>query len=295
MPVTNSKIEWTNSTWNPVTGCTKVSPGCDHCYAETLTERFHGKGSFAEVKLHPDRLDSPLRWRKPRHVFVNSMSDLFHKDVPDEFIARVWAVMAATPQHQYQILTKRHGRMRSLLSDAAFHGEVAGMTSALAIQGVLPGTGFAGRTVLPNVWGGVSVEDQKHAELRIPALVDTLLAVRFLSCEPLIAPVDLSVVRMRSGTLPIAPLESHYDQNTGLGDRPISWVIVGGESGPGARWCDPEWIRRIVDDCQRAGVSVFVKQLGSVWARQNGGDGKGGDPAVWPEDLRVREFQGVSG
>jgi protein gp37 len=192
MTVTRSKIEWCDSTWNPTTGCTKVSSGCDICYAEKITERFHGKGSFAEVKLHHDRIDAPLRWRKPRRVFVNSMSDLFHDKVPDEFIARVWAVMAATPKHTYQILTKRHGRMRALLNDDAFHGEVAGMASALAITGELPSTGFAGRSVLPNVWLGVSVEDQKRADLRIPALLDTPAAVRFLSCEPLIGSVDLA-------------------------------------------------------------------------------------------------------
>jgi protein gp37 len=285
----NSKIEWTDSTWNVVTGCTKVSPGYDNCYAETLTERFHGKGSFAEVKLHHDRLKAPLRWRKPRRVFVNSMSDLFHNDVPDEFIARVWAAMALTPQHTYQILTKRHGRMRSLLSSERFR------VWTWAAQAELGGTCTPDDTwPLPNVWGGVSVEDQRAAEIRIPALVETPLAGRFLSCEPLIGFVDLSVTWVRLGTLPVAPLGIHYDQDTGIGKHLISWVIAGGESGPAARPCDPEWIRSLVKQCQAAQVPVFVKQLGTVWARQNGADSKGGDPQYWPEDLRIREFPAVN-
>lgn len=218
----NSKIEWTNSTWNPTSGCTKVSPGCDHCYAETLTERFHGKGSFAEVKFHEDRLEAPLRWRKPRRVFVNSMSDLFHDAVPNEFIARVWAVMAATPQHTYQILTKRHGRMRSLIRDeckcpgghqAGIHFRskmswAATKLNADYVPGLDSQQVYNARWPLPNVWLGVSVEDQKRADLRIPALLDTPAAVRFLSCEPLIGEVGLEK-RIVRGPRPIA-LGDHW-------------------------------------------------------------------------------------
>lgn len=303
----NSKIEWTDSTWSPTVGCTKVSPGCDHCYAETITERFHGKGSFAEIKLHPDRLDAPLRWRKPRRVFVNSMSDLFHDQVPDEFIARVWAVMAATPRHTYQILTKRHGRMRSLVGGddgLALMALAPDDDSAYAIYSATDG----GTRPLPNVHLGVSVEDQKRADLRIPALLDTPAAVRFISAEPLLGPVALDRIRdglnwqgqERSRSVLQRPCDRCGGWGTACGidnyhfvnDGCISWVIVGGESGPGARPCDPEWIRALVTQCQAAGVAAFVKQLGSHWAQANGWGGKGGLPEQWPEDLRVREFPG---
>lgn len=270
-----SKIEWTNETWNPVTGCTKVSPGCDHCYAERITERFHGKGSFAEVKLHDDRLSAPLRWSKPRMVFVNSMSDLFHDKVPDEFIARVFAVMAVTPQHNYQILSKRHGRMRSLLTSDKFRDQCAGIS-----DGPLIWTDFT--WPLPNVWLGVSVEDQKRADLRIPALLDTPAAVRFLSCEPLLGPVDLS------GWL--SCLSSVVNEETDEWAPGLSWVIVGGESGPGARTMNVEWARALRDQCAKAGVPFFFKQAGSVLARQWGcTDPKGHNPDEWPEPF-PREF-----
>jgi protein gp37 len=158
-----SAIEWTDATWNPVTGCTKVSPGCDHCYAERVTERWQGKGSFNRVVLHEDRLSKPLKWRKPRRVFVNSMSDLFHDDVPDAYIAEVFSVMARAPQHTFQVLTKRHGRMRSLLNRGSFRDNLATWCRPWP---------------LPNVWLGVSVEDQKWADVRVPALLDTPAAVR---------------------------------------------------------------------------------------------------------------------
>jgi protein gp37 len=269
---TTTCIEWTDTTWNPVTGCTKVSPGCDHCYAEKITERFHGTGSFATITLHPDRLDTPLQWRTPRRVFVNSMSDLFHPHVPDEFLARVFAGMAATPQHTYQILTKRHARMRSLLS----RGDLAGWP-------------------LPHVWLGVSVEDQKRAELRIPALIQTPAAVRFLSCEPLLGPVDLSPwlgsrhqcpgELMPPGSVPARARTVDCCTNPAL-----DWVIIGGESGPGARPMHPDWARALLDQCQAAGVAVFVKQLGSVWARHHRTDPKGAGWSRWPQVLRVRDY-----
>lgn len=188
MTVTHSKIEWCDSTWNPTTGCTQVSPGCDDCYAKRITERFHGPGSFDQVQIHHNRLDAPPRWRKPRRVFVNSMSDLFHDAIPDEFIARVWAVMAATPQHTYQVLTKRHGRMRSLLNSEQFKVWTWAARAERDGSCIVPDESWP----LPNVWLGVSVEDQKRASLRIPALLETPAAVRFLSCEPLIAAVDLA-------------------------------------------------------------------------------------------------------
>ncbi|MQA87263.1 MAG: DUF5131 family protein [Streptosporangiales bacterium] len=288
---TRTGIEWTEATWNPVTGCTKVSPGCDHCYAERITERFSGKGTFATVALHPDRLTAPLRWRQPRRVFVNSMSDLFHADVPDEFIARVFAVMGLARRHTFQVLTKRHARTRSLLRSAHFEATVAetasdiigrtppGRHPSLSVHGWratagLEGTVFLPPWPLPNVWLGMSVETQQWADRRIPALIDTPAAVRFLSCEPLLGPVDISWA-LDDRTEPF---------------RPIDWVIVGGESGPGARPMDLDWARGIVGQCTAAGVPVFVKQLGSVLGRRYGAGSKGGDRHRWPADLRVRDY-----
>ena len=254
---TNSRIEWTDATWNPVTGCTKVSPGCDHCYAERVTERFHGKGSFATVRLHPERLDQPLRWRKPRRVFVNSMSDLFHDDVPDEFIAHVFAVMSLTPQHTYQVLTKRHARMRSLLSGSE---RWWGLLDAAEENLVEDEWIIHDRHVEPtgdpwplrNVWLGVSVENQQWADIRIPALLETPAAVRFLSCEPLLGPVNLDPWR--------SPDEPWNGRSPA--DTRIDWVIVGGESGPGARPMRPEWARALRDQCRAAGTPFFFKQWG---------------------------------
>lgn len=231
-----SAIEWTDATWNPVTGCTEVTPGCDNCYAKTFAERWRGTpGHYFEqgfdVVLRPDKLTLPLTWRKPRRVFVNSMSDLFHKDVPDEFIARVFAIMSQTPQHTYQVLTKRHGRMRSLLNAKREEWSA-----------------FTGPWPLPNVWLGVSVEDQDRANLRIPALIDTPAAVRWLSCEPLLGPVDL-----------------RRTDKDALVDGGIDWVVVGGESGHGARPMHPHWARDLRDQCTSAGVPFFFKQWGE-WA-----------------------------
>jgi len=279
-----SKIEWTDATWNVVTGCEKVSPGCDNCYAETFAERWRGiPGHHFEtgfdVTLRPERLTIPLKWRKPKRVFVNSMSDLFHKDIPDEYIARVWAVMALTPQHTYQILTKRHGRMRSLLNDPGFEKLVdralltmpeASDPKLTRRSWPLPKPGWP----LPNVWLGVSVEDQKRADLRVPALLDTAAAVRFLSCEPLLGPIDLGgalradVYRCRCGawerdgaTHPLCA-----DCGTPWTYKPsssrIGWVIAGGESGHGARPMSPDWARSLRDQCAAADVPYLFKQWG---------------------------------
>ncbi|MEU1663642.1 phage Gp37/Gp68 family protein [Streptomyces sparsogenes] len=289
-------IEWTDATWNVVTGCEKVSPGCDRCYAETFAERWRGiPGHHFEtgfdVTLRPERLTLPLKWRKPKRVFVNSMSDLFHKDIPDEYIAQVFAIMSLTPQHTYQILTKRHGRMRSLLGDPSFEEKVdrALLTMPVASDSKLtkrswplPKPGWP----LPNVWLGVSVEDQKRADLRIPALVDTPAAIRFLSCEPLLGPVDLTAWmpdghaswrcqgpdcrRFYSGPLqqhcPDCGREGHWTgSHTGNGrpnEQPIGWVIAGGESGHGARPMSPDWARALRDQCQAADVPFLFKQWG---------------------------------
>lgn len=252
----HTSIEWTDTTWNPVTGCTKVSPGCDHCYAETMHERFHGKGSFAVVTRSEARLYRPLTWKKPRRVFVNSMSDLFHDDVPDSFIGRVWEVMAKTPHHTYQILTKRPGRMRALLNRQS-------LRDYLFNYGPWP---------LRNVWLGVSVEDQKWSDVRIPLLLDTPASVRWISAEPLLGPINL-------GAAALVPYEREqggfwrYGARSGVRREDktwvpapaaqLDWVVVGGESGPGARPMHPGWARSLRDQCQRAGIPFLFKQWGA--------------------------------
>ncbi len=213
----HSKIEWTGATWNPVTGCSKVSAGCAHCYAERMALRLQAMGSARyrngfRVTLHPDLVELPKRWREPRLIFVNSMSDLFHENVPTDFIRRVFETMRACPQHVFQVLTKRSGRVRELAASLDWPA---------------------------NIWMGVTVEDARVAH-RIADLLAVPACVRFLSCEPLIGPLD---------DLPL---------------RGIHWVIVGGESGPGARPMRIEWIRSIFRQCRRARVPFFFKQWGGV-------------------------------
>lgn len=250
-------IEWTDRTWNPLTGCTKVSAGCDHCYAKTMHERFNGPGSFDTVTLHPERLGQPLSWRKPSMVFVNSMSDLFHKDVPDEFIAQVWAIMALS-RHTFQVLTKRPARMRSLLSSQDFNDEFRRLVRATNAS-VCPDPGVP----VQNVWLGVSVESQQWADIRIPALLDTPAAVRFLSCEPLLGPVSLRWPAWQ-------PISETSWNNEYDGLRRIDWVIVGGESGPGARPMHPGWAMSIRDQCHAARVPFLFKQHGA-WTANHAG------------------------
>lgn len=224
-------IEWTDATWNPVTGCTEVSPGCDHCYAKTFAERWRGTpGHYFEngfdAQLRHDKLSQPLKWKKPRRIFVNSMSDLFHDAIDDVFLGLVWQVMADCPQHTFQILTKRHARMRSFL------------------KGFEP---------LPNVWLGVSAESQQWADIRIPALLDTPAAVRFISAEPLLGPISL-MRWLNGGFGNVAP--------------DLHWVIVGGESGAGARIMSPDWARDLRDECVAADVPFLFKQWGA-WGPTN--------------------------
>jgi protein gp37 len=188
-----SSIEWTDATWSPVTGCTKVSEGCRHCYAETMAKRFWGDRHFGDVQCHPDRLEQPLRWRKPRRVFVNSMSDLFHPAVPDDFIDRVFAVMALCPQHTFQVLTKRPERMRAWFDG----GEHLRMTRCF--RNFQHYTKPVGPWPLPNVWLGVSVEDQATADERIPVLLDTPSALCFVSAEPLLGEIDLGMWLLGGG------------------------------------------------------------------------------------------------
>jgi protein gp37 len=269
----SSKIEWTDATWNPVTGCTKVSPGCDHCYAETFAERWRGtpghhfENGF-DVTLRPERLEQPLHWKRPRRIFVNSMSDLFHEAVPDEYIVRVFDVMQNARRHSFQVLTKRHARMRSFVT-RYLSGEFA--TEPLDTS-PLAGTIDAPP---PNIWLGVSVEDQKWADIRVPALLATPAAVRFLSCEPLLGPIDLRTIPYRGDVQYYVDALSRryrtcrqYERGTdcsfGLASLgQINWVIAGGESGPGARPMLPAWARSLRDQCQEARTPFLFKQWGA--------------------------------
>jgi len=241
----HSTIEWTEATWNPVTGCSKVSTGCKHCYAERLARRLQAMGALRyrngfTVTLHPAVLDLPKRWRRPRMVFVNSMSDLFHESVPPEFIQRVFATMRDCPQHTFQVLTKRSARLR----DLAPHLDWA-----------------------PNIWMGVSVENRRVIH-RIHDLQAVPAHVRFLSCEPLLGPLD------------DLPLDG------------IHWVIVGGESGPGARPMQAAWVRAIRDRCRRADVPFFFKQWGGVRKDRTGRDLDGRAYDEMPRAARREEAHG---
>ena len=236
-----SKIEWTDSTWNPVTGCNKISPGCKNCYAERLSKRLKATGmekyrnGFA-VTLHPDTLEIPLRWRKPRSIFVNSMSDLFHAEVPEAFIEQVFDVMTRAHWHRYQVLTKRPERAANLNSTLPWPAQV---------------------------WMGASVESQDYVR-RIDQLRETDAAIKFLSLEPLLGP------------LPNLDLEG------------IDWVIVGGESGPGARPMQADWARDIRDQCQDAGIPFHFKQWGGVFKKRHG---RTLDGRTWDETPLIAEVQ----
>ena len=318
-----SAIAWTDATWNPLVGCSRVSEGCRHCYAEREAYRLEhrlGQPKYAGttkwmgqpdgtkgeprwtglVALWEAVLYQPLRWKKSRRIFVNSMSDLFHEAVPDEWINTIVAVMAQATQHTFQVLTKRPFRMRDYLCSR---------------QAALSG-------LLNHVWWGVSVEDQATADERIPLLLQTPAAVRWVSYEPALGPVDFTAIRYvdelaecRWGVLG----REHWVENSDSpsayeNDVPgLDWIVIGGESGQGARPFDLAWARQTVAQGRAAGVPVFVKQLGAVpyEMREKIGnvsgtpfsegerlrlvDRKGGDPAEWPEDLRVREYpKGVS-
>lgn len=258
-----SKISWCDATWNPVRGCTKVSAGCRNCYAEQYAHRFWGPDGF-KVKCLSERLDQPLHWKWPRKIFVNSMSDLFHPDVPYGFIDKVFTVIARAKQPDFLVLTKRPERMRKYLEGCQRGADDTGT-----------------RFPWPNFWAGVSCENQETADERIPILLGTTAAHRFISLEPLLGPIELP----------------QHDQSMGPSFSPLDWIIVGGESGPGARPCDLEWIRSIVRQCRDSGVPCYVKQLGAkseanvpVSHCRFKVTGSGSDPSEWPEDLRVHEF-----
>lgn len=276
----STKIQWTDETWNPVTGCTKVSPGCAYCYAERLTLRFGGKPFLpgkAEIKLHPDRLALPTRWKKPRMIFVNSMSDLFHEDVPGDFIADCFAVMAEAAQHTFQILTKRPAFMFNLLDSPGWVKGVEQRTRSRGINAGWP---------LPNVWLGVSAENQRWLDDRVPFLLRTPAAVRFVSLEPLLGPIDLRARPDKRMCLYCGGLrDDPHDDHPYRSDGGLDWVICGGESGgPEDRrlvrrlwpagyhfsneqpWSSKPtalgWVRMLRDQCIAAGVPFFFKQWG---------------------------------
>jgi len=253
-----SRIEWTESTWNPTTGCTKVSQGCKHCYAERDWTRlvhlpaYQGR-AFTDVECHPERLDQPLRWKRPRRVFVNSMSDMFHESVPDGFIDRVFAVMALAKQHTFQVLTKRPRRMLDYCKTLGKHNGIDRVS--IAAQQMSSKTGFLWHKGdvgwnLPNVHLGVSVEDQATADERIPLLLQTPAAVRWISAEPLLGPVDIQLSINR------------VPWRIGGGDAGLHWVVTGGESRPKARPTHPDWFRSLRDQCKAAGVPFLFKQWG---------------------------------
>lgn len=281
-----SAIEWTDATWNPTTGCTKVSAGCEHCYIDRTPlfrigvpkprndgapippRSFDGEsiGAKTGVLLHPERLDQPLSWKRPRRIFVNSLSDLFHDDVPDEFITQVFAVMSLAHWHTFQVLTKRPRRMQALLNDQAWRHNVHRFQSRFAHRALVASW------PLPNVWLGTSVEDQKAADLRIPLLLETPAAVRFLSCEPLLGPVELyeshrghrrDLVSEYTYICLDCSTEDNEVEWVDETPPPVDWVIVGGESGPGARPMHPDWARSLRDQCVAAGVPFFFKQWGN--------------------------------
>jgi len=237
----HSTIEWTDASWNPVTGCTQVSPGCDHCYALAFAERFRGVSGHPyeqgfDLRLWPQRLDLPLRWKKPRRIFVNSMSDLFHKDVPDEFVRRVFDTMVRADQHTYQILTKRPQRLARLSRSLPWPS---------------------------HIWIGVSVESNAYA-WRADYLRRVPAAVRFISAEPLLGPVDE------------------------LNLEGLHWVITGGESWIGHRRCNPDWVRDVRDRCVADGIAYFHKQWGG---RTPKAGGRMLDGRTWDELPRIAKAQ----
>ncbi len=277
-----SGIEWTEATWNPATGCTKVSPGCKNCYAKhqswprlaAMKTGVYSGRKFEDVQVHEERLDQPLRWRRPRMIFVNSMSDLFHEDIPTWFIDHVFAVMALANRHIFQVLTKRPARMMAYMSGAE-RGNRTSLFHRLneAARAMRPSTMPADIAIVPtqkhgmvpnrwpfqNIWLGVSVENQETADERIPLLRETPAAVRWLSCEPLLDAIDLE-------------------------PEGLDWIVVGGESGPKARPMEPAWAQRIKNRCFNRSVPFFMKQGSQAnWPKYLDFDS-------FPRSLQVREY-----
>ena len=304
-----TKIEWADSSWNPVTGCSKVSAGCAHCYAERMAKRLAGRGGYPKenpfaVTLHPERLDEPLRWRKPRRIFVCSMSDLFHPGVPVGFIDNVFAVMRIARQHCFQVLTKRPDRMAAYLSSGSGvfaddpkpeRRDDIGVT-AFAMTECDNDLVQPEDWPLPNIWLGSSIEDQATADERIPHLLRCPAAMRFVSYEPALGPVnftridytkrlveeltafvrgrgrdpDKEIVGYGPGTAWINALSGECSDGEDYGKEKarLDWLIAGGESCPGARPAHPDWFRSVRDQCQAAGVPFFFKGWGE-WVVPN--------------------------
>jgi protein gp37 len=298
----NTAIEWSDATWNPTAGCSLVSPGCTNCYAMRVAHRLArmpeqrefyagmtqeskaGPVWTGSVRLIEKALDRPLRWKKPRRIFVNSMSDLFHEALPDGAIDKVFAVMALASQHTFQVLTKRAERMRAYSLGMAAAGDLGRFERYIARNPASFSRGL--EWPLPNVWLGVSVEDQQRADERIPHLLATPAAVRFLSCEPLLGPVDLTKIAVPDAAAgkyaghryTFNALQREDDLKLFNAPAHVDWVIAGGESGRGARPMHPEWARALRDQCAAAGVAFHFKQWGE-WALttpEPGGD-LGGD------------------
>ncbi|MCC4299348.1 DUF5131 family protein [Aurantimonas coralicida] len=285
----HTKIEWTDATWNVITGCSVVSPGCTNCYAMKLAgTRLRNIPSRAgltrdskagpvwngTIRFNEEWLDQPLRWRRPRMIFVCAHGDLFAEGVTDDMLDQVFAVMALAPQHVFQVLTKRPVRMRDYLRTRA--GDwMLHWPDAARKAGALLGdmrTIKELRLPLPNVWLGVSVEDQRRADERIPILLDTPAAVRWISAEPLLGPVDLTSIDTGSGWVDSLQSYIHYPmpsdghfRNEPIDWPHLDWIVAGGESGPSARPMHPEWVRSIRDQCAAAGVPFLFKQWGA-WA-----------------------------
>lgn len=331
-------ISWTDATWNPIRGCSKVSAGCKNCYAEKVAARFSGPGQPYEgtvrdghwngqIRLVPEKLSEPMHWKRARRIFVNSMSDMFHDDVPFEFIAAVFGVMAACPQHTFQVLTKRPARAVAFFAWAQGNNHSHPETICLHYSRAYTAAPANGvyRWPLPNVHLGVSVENQETADDRIPLLLQCPAAVHFVSYEPALGPVSFP---FKPHACPecgcktvrgINELGKGFRQCDACGQdwwtdityasrmaHGIDWIIVGGESGPNARPFDVAWARSTIEQCRAAGVACFVKQVGahpwdgpgSLWGAdptmRSGvirlSDRAGADPSEWPDDLRVQEF-----
>ena len=299
-----SKISWCDSTWSPLVGCSRVSSGCANCYAVKEVRRLsgnphpkiaadfaglverHGNGQLdwtGQVRVFQDRLRQPLHWKRPRRIFVNSMSDVFHENVPFHVIDDIFDIMKRAHWHTFQVLTKRPARMAQWAdSTNARHDDILG--------------GYEGPGI-PNIWLGVSVETQATADERIPWLLKIPTAVRFISAEPLLAPIDLRAY------LPMGPWHDprgdHWCVECSRWKGALDWVICGGESGPKARPCDLDWLRSVVQQCQVSGVPCWVKQVGR-WPYEVSELDRayplktkhkaGADPAEWPSDLQVQQM-----
>lgn len=285
-------IEWTDATWNPVTGCAKVSAGCKNCYALRDWRRlsampgtvYHGR-EFTDVACHPERLEQPMRWARPRRIFVNSMSDLFHPAVPDAFIAKVFAVMALCSRHTFQVLTKRPERMHDMVCRLPELVELVPDSLQPADSDIRP---------RGNVWLGVSVEDQKAADERIPLLLATPAAVRWISAEPLLGPVDLSTISHTASPGYFGDaLEWHHRPHANRHDKwpGLDWVVVGGESGQNARPMHPAWASSLRDQCAAAGVPFLFKQWGEWYPASSGHSGPVG---AWHGDTFMPDWGDIS-